>query len=72
MSTSVSGEKHEHAPTSTSSSWVRKSATASRTLTPADSLTPKTLIAASTAITPAPKMMSPGADRSGSQNSPPM
>ena len=60
------------APTSTSSSCVMKSTTASRMLTPADSLTPITLIAASTAMTPAPKMMSPGAERSGSQNSPPM
>ena len=48
-----------------------KSMTASRTLTPVDSLTPKTLIAASTAITTQPAMMSPGEWRSASQNSPP-
>ena len=72
LSTSVSGESTSAAPTSTSSTWVRKSTTARRMFTPADSLTPTTLITASTAITTAPTMMSPGAERSGSQNSPPM
>ena len=46
--------------------------TASRMLTPVDSLAPNTLIAASTAITMQPAMMSPGEERSGSQNRPPM
>ncbi len=71
LSTSVSGESTRKTPTSTSSSCVAKSMTASRMLTPVDSLAPNTLIAASTAITPQPKMMSPGEERSGSQNSPP-
>ena len=37
-----------------------------------DSLTPRTLMIASTTITNAPATMSPGEERSGSQNSPPM
>ena len=45
MSTSTSGESTSTAPTTTSSSWVMKSMTASSTLTPVDSLTPKMLIA---------------------------
>ena len=45
--------------------------TASTMLSPADSLTPTTLIAHSTTTTPMPTMMSPGAWRSGSQNRPP-
>ena len=45
LSTSVSGEKTSTAPTSTSSSWVRKSITASVTLIPVDSLAPNTLTA---------------------------
>ena len=49
-----------------------KSMTASSTLTPVDSLTPTTLIPASSAMTIAPTTMSPGEWRSGSQNSPPM
>ena len=39
---------------------MAKSMTASRMLIPVDSLAPKMLIAASTAITAQPKMMSPG------------
>ena len=72
LSTSVSGEKTRNRPATTSSSWVAKSTTASRMLTPVDSLAPKMLIAASTAITRQPAMMSAGDDRSGSQNRPPM
>ena len=44
LSTSVSGESTRTAPIATSSSWVRKSTTARKTLRPADSLTPTTLI----------------------------
>ncbi len=72
LSTSTSGENTRKTPITTSSSWVAKSMTASRMLTPVDSLAPKTLIAASTAITAQPAMMSPGDERNGSQNSPPM
>ena len=71
LSTSVSGESTRKTPTSTSRSWVAKSTTASRMLTPVDSLAPKTLIAASVTITMQPATMSPGEERSGSQNSPP-
>ena len=46
--------------------------TASSTLSVVDSLTPRTLMTASTTITIAPATMSPGEERSGSQNSPPM
>ncbi len=70
--TSVSGEKTRNSPISTSSNWVTKSMTASRMFTPADSLTPTMFTATRDRITKAPKMMSPGADRSGSQNRPPM
>jgi hypothetical protein len=59
-------------PTMTSSSCVMKSTTASAMFSPADSLTPRTLIAASSAMMSAPAMMSPGAERSGFQNRPPM
>ena len=38
---SVSGERIRKNPTSTSSSWVRKSVTARKMLTPADSCTPR-------------------------------
>ena len=38
---------------------------------PADSLMPTTLTSDSAMMTPAPKMTSPGAERSGSQNRPP-
>ena len=71
LSTSVCGEKTRKTPATTSSSCVAKSMTASRMLTPVDSLAPNTLIAASTAITTQPEMMSAGDERSGSQNSPP-
>ncbi len=60
LSTSTCGEKTRKTPASTSSSCVAKSMTASRMLMPVDSLAPKTLIAASVAITRQPKMMSPG------------
>ena len=46
--------------------------TASSTFSVVDSLTPRTLMTASTTITSAPAMMSPGEWRSSSQNSPPM
>jgi hypothetical protein len=72
FSTSVSGESTSTAPISTNSNCVMKSMTASRMLRPADSLIPITFTRTSSAITAAPKMMSPGADRSGSQNRPPM
>ena len=70
--TSVSGEKTSTAPTTTSSTCVARSTSASTMLTPADSRTPNTLIAARTTITPMPNRMSPGAWRNGSQKSPPM
>ena len=72
LSTSVCGESTSAPPISTSSTWVRKSVTASVTLSVVDSLTPRTLMTASTTITNAPAMMSPGEWRSSSQNSPPM
>ncbi len=59
-------------PMITSSSCVMKSTTASAMFSPADSLTPRTLIAASAAMIRIPATMSAGAERSGSQNSPPM
>ncbi len=71
LSISVCGEKTRNIPTSTSSSCVAKSSSASVMLTPADSLTPMTFTSDSTITTPMPKMMSPGDERSGSQNSPP-
>ena len=74
LSTSVSGLNTSTAPIATSSSWVRKSTTASVTLIPVDSLAPNTFTAASTAITTAAAMMSPGLERRASANSntPPM
>ena len=69
---SVWGENTSTNPTSTSSTWVRKSVTASSTLSVVDSSTPRMLMTASTTITNAPAMMSPGEGRSGAQNSPPM
>ena len=48
-----------------------KSTTASVTLMPVDSLTPKTLMQASTATTMQPAIVSPGPWRSASQKSPP-
>jgi hypothetical protein len=71
LPTSVPGEKTRKSPASTSRSWVAKSMTASRMLTPVDSFAPNTLMAASTAMTRQPATMSPGDERSGSQNSPP-
>ena len=56
----------------TISSWVKKSTSARTMFRPADSLMPTTLMIDSTTMTPAPNNTSPGADRSGSQNSPPM
>ena len=47
-------------PTTTSSSCVMKSTTASAMFRPADSLTPRTLIAASSTMMSAPTTMSPG------------
>ena len=74
LSTSVSGENTSTAPITTSSSWVRKSTTASVTLIPVDSLAPSTLTAASSEITTAAAMMSPGLVLSASakSNTPPM
>ena len=74
LSTSTSGEKMTIAPISTSSSWVRKSTTASVTLIPVDSFAPNTLIPASRAMTTTAAMMSPGLVRNASANSntPPM
>ena len=74
LSTSVSGENTSTAPIATSSSWVRKSTTASVTLIPVDSLAPNTLTAASAEITTTAATMSPGLVRSPSANSntPPM
>ena len=66
LSTSVCGEKTSTSPTTTSSSWVRKSTTASRMFTPADSLTPTTLTRLRTTTTPMPKTMSAGLWRSAS------
>ena len=60
LSTSVCGESTSTVPITTSSTWVMKSVSASTTFRPAASLTPTTLIAHSTAITPMPKTMSPG------------
>ena len=57
-------------PTITSSTWVQKSATAKKTFTPADSLTPTTFSAPSRTTTTIPPMMSPGASLSGSQKTP--
>ena len=57
---SVCGDSTSTQPRITSISWVLKSVKASTTLSPAASLTPTTLIAHSTTITPIPKMMSPG------------
>ena len=74
LSTSVSGEKMITAPITTSSSWVRKSSTASVTLIPVDSLAPNTFTAASSAITTQAAIVSPGPCRSDSakSNTPPM
>ena len=74
FSASCSGLKTRKAPSTTSSSCVRKSITASVTLIPVDSLAPNTLTAASTAITTAAAMMSPGLVRrlSANANTPPM
>ena len=74
LSTSTSGEKMITAPISTSSSWVRKSTTASVTLIPVDSFAPNTLTAASSAMTTTAATMSPGLVRSASANAntPPM
>ena len=71
LSIRVWGEKTRNRPAMTSSSWVRKSVTASATLTPADSLTPTTLIALRTPITKMPKKMSPGECCRAGQNRPP-
>ena len=71
LSTRIVGENTRKNPISTSSTWVRKSVTASSTLSVVDSLTPRTLMTASTTITNAPATMSPGEWRSSSQNSPP-
>ena len=58
--TSVSGESTSRTPTATSRTCVKKSARARKMFSPADSLTPTTLIAARTMTTPTPKMMSAG------------
>ena len=68
----VCGENTRIPPTTTSSSWVEKSVNARMMLSRAASLTPTTLIADSTTITPIPKMTSPGEVFSAGQNSPPM
>ncbi len=60
------GESTSTAPISTSSSWVAKSISASRMLSPADSLTPRTLTSESSATTAMPKMTSDGPWRSAS------
>ena len=64
------GVEDRRARRSDERSWVRKSTTASTmfTLTPADSLTPRTLIEREQDDDHAPKTMSPGGVRSSSQN----
>ena len=52
--TSVSGENTSTMPTTTSSTWVRKSATAKKMFTPADSFAPKMFTATRIATTDDP------------------
>ncbi len=54
----------------TSSTWVRKSATAKKMFTPADSWTPTTLSTPSVTTIRMPPMMSAGDSPSGSQKTP--
>ena len=68
LSTSTEGENTSTRPTSTRTTWVKKSATANSTFTLADSLTPRTFTSASTTTTTIPPTMSPGDSPSGSQN----
>ena len=56
----VLGESTRMQPTTTSTTCVMKSATARNTFSPAASLTPNTLIAASTATITIPPITSPG------------
>ena len=70
LSTSVSGDSTSTAPTITSTTWVRKSVMARKTFSLADSWTPKTFSATSTATTPIPATMSAGDSPSGSQKTP--
>ncbi len=74
LSASWAGSRTRTAPTITSSTWVRKSTTASVTLIPVDSFAPKTLTPASRAMTTQAAMMSPGLDLSAFAKSktPPM
>ena len=60
FSASTSGLKTRKTPATTIASWLRKSTTASTTLTVTASLTPRTLTSASSAISTMPKTMSPG------------
>ena len=57
-------------PTTTSRTWVTKSASARKTFSPADSLTPTTLTHREDATTRIPATMSAGDSPSGSQNTP--
>ena len=68
--TSRSGSSTSTTPTTTSRTWVRKSATAKKTFTPADSLAPTMFTTASTTTTKIPTTMSAGDSPSGSQNTP--
>ena len=70
FSTRISGEKTSTIPTTTSTTWVRKSATARNTFRPADSLTPTTFSATRITTTAMPPKMSAGDSPSGSQNTP--
>ena len=65
---SVSGENTSTRPTITSSTWVRKSATAKNTFTPVDSLAPRMFTSPRITTTTIPATMSPGDSPSGSQN----
>ena len=68
--TSVLGESTSTQPTITSTTCVMKSAIARNTLSPVASVTPTTLIAASTATITIPPITSPGEWRSGDQKTP--
>ncbi len=68
FSISMSGENTSTMPTTTSTTWVKKSATAKNTFTPVDSLTPRMFTTARTITTTIPPTMSPGDSPSGSQN----
>ncbi len=69
-STSSSGSSTRMIPTTTSPTWVRKSATAKPMFTPADSLAPTMFTSPSSATTAMPPTMSAGDSPSGSQNTP--